>query len=422
MPYARRIVVTGIGVVSPLGRTRAEFSDSLRSMRSGVKRIQMFDPSTLSVQIAAEIPDFDPRLYLEKKDRKSLKMMARTVQFAVAASRLAVDDSGLTPAEYDPARFGVVFGSSTLPGELTELAPAAVASYDISKNEIDLQRWGAEGMFRMQPMFMLNHVPNMATCHVSILHNAQGPNNTITQTDVAGLLAIGEAMRVIQRGTADLMLTGGADTRTPLVAMIRYPLFNQLSRRNDSPESACRPFDRTRDGMVMGEGAGVFMLEDLDHAKNRNARIIAEAVGFAAGFDPGRSGKGLARVIRRAMSEAGITNGDLDHVNAHAPGTTEDDAWEARAIAETVGEVPVAALKSQMGNLGAAGAAVELAGSLVGLERGWRPGTLNYRELDTHCPIRVSRESGAGLRPYVLKVSGTEMGQCAALIVRRWWD
>ena len=422
MPYARRIVVTGMGVVSPLGSTRAEFGDSLRQMRSGVKRIRMFDPSTLPVQIAAELPDFDPRLYLDKKDRKSLKMMARTVQFAVAASRLAIDYSGLTSAQYDPSRFGVVFGSSTVPGDTTELAPVAFASYDFSKNEIDMRRWGSEGMDRMQPMFMLNYVPNMATCHVSILHDARGPNNTITQSDVAGLLAIGEAMRVIQRGAADLILTGGADTRTPLVAMIRYPLFAQLSHRNESPESACRPFDRTRDGMVMGEGAGVFLLEDLEHATNRNARIMAEVVGFAAGFDPGRSGKGLARAIRRAMGEAGIAPADLDHVNAHAPGTTEDDAWEARALAETVGEVPVAALKSQMGNLGAAGAAVELAGSLLGLERGWRPFTMNHREPDSCCPIRVAREPGALLKRYVLKVSGTEMGQCAALVVRRWWD
>ena len=420
MPYARRIVVTGIGVVSPLGQTRAAFGDSLRSMRSGVRRIQMFDPSTLSVQIAAEIPDFDARLYLDKKDRKSLKMMARTVQFAVAASRLAFDDSGLTVAEYDPQRFGVVFGSSTLPGEMTELAPVAVGSWNAATNEIDMKRWGSDGMYRMQPMFMLSHVPNMATCHVSILHDARGPNNTITQSDVAGLLAVGEAMRVIQRESADLILTGGADTRTPEVALIRYPLFNQMSRRNETPESACRPFDATRDGTVMGEGSAVFLLEDLDHAKNRNARIIAEVAGFASGFDPGRSGAGMARVIRRAMAEAGITAADLDHVNAHAPGTTEDDAWEARGIAEAVGTVHVAALKSQLGNLGAGGGAVELAGSLVGMEQGWRPGTLNYREADPRCPVVVACESAAMRKPYVLKVSGTELGQCAALIVRRW--
>ena len=420
MAFSRRIVVTGIGVVSSLGLTLAAFADSLRSARSGVKRIQMFDPSTLPVRIAAEVPDFDARVYLDKKDRKSLKMMARTVQLAVGASRLAIDDSGLTPGTFDPSRFGVVFGSSTLPGELTELAPVAVASYEAATDEIDLKRWGAEGMYQLQPMFMLNHVPNMATCHVSILHNAQGPNNTITQSDVAGLLALGEATRVIQREAADLVLAGGADTRTPLVAMIRYPLFDQLSHRNESPESACRPFDVTRDGMVMGEGAGVFMLEALDHAKNRNARIIAEVVGFASGFDPGRSGRGMARVIRRAMDEAGVTPADLDHVNAHAPGTTDDDAWEARAIGEAVGGIPVAALKGQMGNLGAAGGAVELAGSLVGLATGWRPGTMNHHETDANCPINVAREPGNLRKPYVLKVSATEMGQCAAMIVRRW--
>lgn len=415
MSRTRRVVVTGVGVVCPLGLDLATFRQALRDRRSAVRPIRAFDASALPVRIAAEIDGFDAKNYLEKKDRKSLKMMAHTVQLAVAAARLALTDAALKTPLADPNRLGVVFGIGAIPGELPDLGPACRVSFDPALGAIDQRKWGKEGMAELPPMWMLNHVPNMASCHVSILHDARGPNNTITQSDVAGLLALSEAVNVIQREAADVVLAGGTDTRAPLAAMIRYPLFTQMSRLE---EATPRPFDAKRDGTVMGDGGAVLVLEELEYARGRGARIYAEVLGHAAGFDQSRDGAGLARVVRQAMERAGVGVAEIDHVNAHAPGTAEDDEWEARGLASV--PVPVVAVKSYFGNLGTGASSAELAASLVGMAEGWRPGTLNHDETDPRCPVNVARELAAVRGPCVLKVSGTEMGQCAAMVLRRW--
>jgi 3-oxoacyl-[acyl-carrier-protein] synthase II len=420
MPLPRRAVVTGIGVVCPLGLDAASFAEALREGRSGVRTFRSFDASNFPVRIGGEIDGFDARNYLDRKDRKQLKMMVRTIQLAVAGARLALDDGRLDSAALDPARFGVEFGTGTIPGDLADLGAAACASLD-TRGMIDLRRWGIDGLPVIPPMWMLNHVPNMPACHVSILHNAQGPNNTITQSDAAGLLALGEAYRILQRDSADVLLAGGADTRTNPISLIRHSLFGRLSRRNEEPEKACRPFERRRDGQVLAEGAGVVVLEEFEHARRRGARIDAEVVGFASSFDRGRTGQGLARAVRAALLEAGVGPNDLDHVNAHACGKVEEDAWEARGLCEALGEarVPVLAVKSAIGNLGTGASIVELAASLLALRTGVMPGTLNQDEPDPACPVLVAREPRTVSKPYVLKVACTEMGQCAALVVRR---
>ena len=422
MSSARRVVVTGIGLVTPLGLDLAAFRAALAAGRSGVRPLRSFDASALPVRIGAEVEGFDPRNYLDKKDRKSLKMMVRTIHLAVAGARLALEEGKLDSTAFDPERFGVAFGTGTIPGDLADLGPAAQVSYDEATARMDLARWGAEGLAQITPMWMLNHVPNMPACHVSILNNAQGPNNTITQSDAAGLLAVGEAVRVLQRDAADVMLSGGADTRTDPVSMVRHFLFGELSRRNAEPERACRPFDRQRDGQVLGEGAGVLLLEELEHARRRQASPWAEVLGFASAFDRGRTGAGLARAMRTALAEAGIAPADLDHVNAHAGGSVEGDAWEARGLREALEEaaVPVLAVKSYLGNLGTGASVVELAASLLALRDGRMPATLNYEEADPRCPVRVARVPRPVRRPYVLKVSCTERGHCAALVVRKW--
>jgi 3-oxoacyl-[acyl-carrier-protein] synthase II len=417
MSRTRRVVVTGVGVVCPLGLDLATFRRGLLDRVSGIRPVRAFDASALPVRLAGELEGFDARNYLEKKDRKSLKMMAYMVQLAVAASRLALDDAALKTPLADPDRLGVSFGIGTIPGQLADLGPASRASFDPALGAIDNRRWGKEGMAELPPMWMLNHVPNMASCHVSILHDARGPNNTITQSDAASLLALGEAVNVIQREAADVVLAGGVDTRAPLVAMIRYPLFTQMSRLESATP---RPFDARRDGTVMGDGGAVLVLEELGHAQGRGARIYAELLGYAAGFDRGRGGDGLARVVRQAMERAGVGAGEIDHVNAHAPGTTEDDEWEARGLADVA--APVVAMKSYFGNLGAGAAAAELAASLLGMAEGWRPGTLNHDETDPGCPVDVARETASARAPCVLKVSGTEQGQCAAMVLRRWGE
>jgi 3-oxoacyl-[acyl-carrier-protein] synthase II len=397
------------------------FAQALRAGKSGVRAVRSFDASALPVRIGGEIDGFDARNYLEKKDRKQLKMMVRTIQLGVAAARLAMDDSRLGPTAVDPARFGVCLGTGTIPGELADLALAARASLDESTGKIDLHRWGRDAMPTIPPMWMLNHVPNMQACHVSILNNAQGPSNTITQSSAAGLLALGEGLRIIERGAADVMLAGGADTRINPISFLRYSLFSQLSHRNEEPEKACAPFDRRRDGQVLGEGGTVLVLEEREHARRRGARIHAEVLGFGSAFDRGRTGRGLARAILAALAEAGVGPNDIDHVNAHAGGLMADDAWEARGLREALGntQVPVLAVKSYMGNLGTGASTTELAASLLSLGEGVMPGTLNHEQTDPDCQVLVAREPRAVIRPCVLKVALTELGQCAAVLVRR---
>jgi 3-oxoacyl-[acyl-carrier-protein] synthase II len=421
---SRRAVVTGIGALSAIGGDAASFWESLVARRSGIGAIEGFDTSGLSTRFAGQIRDFDAKKYLDKKDRKALRVMARTVQFGVAAAQLALDHGEVDKTNLDPTRFGVEFGSGLIATELEELGDAALLCANGRVGHVDLEKWGEQGLANIAPLWMLKYLPNMPACHVSILHNAQGPNNTITANDVAGLLAMGEAYRILLRDQADFFLVGGAESRLNPLSLVRQCLFEPLSKRNDAPELAARPFDKNRDGVVLGEGACVLVLEERAHALRRGARIYAEVVGFGAAFDRGRTGSGLARAIHAALHDAGIGPEDVDHVNAHGIGSIASDAWEARGIKEAFGKrataVPVFAPKSYFGHLGAGGATTELAASLLGMQHSIVPVTLNYEEPDPACPVAVVAGSPRRVeKPFVLKISLTPMGQCAALVCRK---
>ncbi|MER3416460.1 MAG: hypothetical protein C4297_09650 [Gemmataceae bacterium] len=422
---APRVVITGVGVVSPLGIGRQAYWDALMANKSGVRAISLFDASGLPIRIGGEITDFDAREYVDKKDRKSLKVMSRPIQMAVAAAALALKDAHLDPAHVDPTRFGVEFGAGLIASELDELGEAAAHSYDPERRRIDMTRWGEVGLSHMPPLWMLKYLPNMSACHISILFNAQGPNNTITESDVAPLLALGEAWHILRRGHADVMLVGGTDSKINPLSLTRWSLFAQLTERNDIPEEACKPFDRHRDGIVPGEGAGVVVLETWDHARRRGAPIIAEMIGFGAACDAHLTGEGLARAVRAAMAQAGVAAHDLDHINAQGFATREDDIWEARGYCLAFGgiaQVPrVTALKGYFGCLGSGGAVVELIASLLALLHGKVPATRNYATPDPECPLPVIAGAPQDLvRPTFVKTACTDMGQCAAAVIRRW--
>lgn len=421
---SRRVVITGIGIVNPIGLDADSFWNALCRGQSGIRAIQTFNAGGLPSRIAGEILDFDAKKYIEKKDRKQLRVMARAIQLAVAAAQLAMDNSGVDKDKLDATRFGVEFGAGLIPTELEDLAPASQASVNCQPGAVDLELWGSQGLQCIPPLWMLKYLPNMLACHVSILHNAQGPNNTITEGDVAGLLALGESYRIIKRNQADFFLVGGADGRINPLSMVRQCLFGHLSHCNDAPEKAVRPFDRRRDGWVISEGSGVLVLEELNHALARAARIYGEIVGFGAAFDRDSSGRGLARAIRVALKQAGIGPGDVDHVNAHGLSSIRSDAWEARGVHEVFGALPdptpVFAAKSYFGNLSAGGSPTELAASLLAMHHGQVPATLNYTEPDPACPVHVLRSARPVSKDHFVKITFTEMGQCAVMVCKKW--
>lgn len=425
---SRRAVLTGIGVLTPIGQTPDTFWQSLLTGKSGIRSVKSFDVSGMPVQFAGELPEFDAKKFIPKEDkeaRKSLKVMARPIQLAVAAAQLALNDGAVDKKTLDPTRFGVEFGAGMIASELEELAHAAQMCSNCQPGKVDMEKWGDQGLQNITPLWMLKYLPNMLACHVSIIHNAQGPNNTITQSDVAGLLALGEAYRILQRDQADLFLVGGADSRLNPLSLVHTTLIMPLSRRNEQPERACRPFDRGRDGIVLGEGSSVLVLEDLEHAKKRGARIYAEVVGFGSAFDSGHSGGGLARAMRAALKDAGIGPEDVDHINAQGYSTVNADITEAAAIQEVFGHlaepVPITALKSMMGNMVGGASTTELAGSMLAFTHGATPATLNYEEPDPRCPLNVIAGSPRPVqKPYALKLSFTDLGQCAALVIRKY--
>jgi 3-oxoacyl-[acyl-carrier-protein] synthase II len=417
---SRRVVLTGIGVVTPLGQDAASFWDGLAHGKSGIRTIQAFDPAPLATRFAGEVTGFDAKKYLSKDGRKQLKVMARAIQLAVAAAQLALDNGMVYLPNIDATRFGVEFGAGLLPSELAELGPAAAVSRDPQPGQVELRAWGEKGLPVITPLWMLKYLPNMLACHVSILHNAQGPSNSITEGDVGSLLAVGEAFRIIRRNGADLFLAGGADSKVNPLSMIRQNMFGHLSKRNDAPDQACRPFDKDRDGLAIGEGAGVLVMEELEHARKRNATIYGEVIGFGAAFDRGMTGRGLVRAIRAALTQANVAPRDVDHVNAHGLGSPRFDAIEAAALAEVFGPraVPVWAIKGNIGNLGAGSGTTELAASLLALKHRTVPATRNHAAAGADCPVAVTTAPRSVERPCMLKLGFTDMGQCAAVVIR----
>jgi 3-oxoacyl-[acyl-carrier-protein] synthase II len=422
---SRRVVITGMGVLTPVGSTVDAFWQALVEGKSGIRPIRSFDVSSMPTRIAGEIPAFEAKTYItDRTHRKGLRMMARTIQMAISCANLALEQGKVDKSKLDPARFGVEFGAGLIASELPDLAEASRASTNCQPGHADLEKWGEAGIQAIQPLWMLKYLPNMPACHISIMHNAQGPNNSITESDAASLLALGEAFRILGRDGADFFLVGGAESKINPVSLMRQCLFEQMSRNNEQPERSCRPFDAGRDGLVLGEGSGVFVVEELEHAKRRGASILAEVVGFGAAFDRKLDGTGLARAIQAALRDAGVGPDDLDHVNAHGLGSKKADVWEARGIAKGLEgasrAVPVFAAKGYLGNLGAAAGTIELAASILAFNRGVMPGSLNHETTDPDCPIQVVSAARPIERPYALKVGFTQMGQCGAAVIRRW--
>ena len=357
----RRVVITGLGLITPVGIGAPAVWSSLAEGRGGVGRIKAFPVDGLPIDAAAEVDGFDPRALVLPKHKKamakSLKYMARDIQLAVAAAELAIADAGLADGGVEPTRIGVDLGAGLISTELDELAVAInLASKD---DDFDYHVYGRDGIPQIQPIWLLKYLPNMLACHISILLDCQGPSNTITEGEAASNVAIGEAARIIAKGRADVMISGGADSKIHPLGLIRMSLLGQMSHWSGDPSAACRPFDTRRSGWVAGEGAGIIILEEYEHARARGARIYGEVLGYGSGCDarPGGGidpeGAGTEIAIRAAIRDAGLDPSGVGHVNAHGAATVDSDLAESRAFNRIFGPegVPVTALKGYLGNI-----------------------------------------------------------------------
>ncbi len=374
----RRVVVSGLGLVTPLGTGVEKTWKALCAGESGVSRITRFDPTDYPCQIAGEVKDFDPAAFIEKKE---IKKMDTFIHYAVGASQMAVDDAGLKVTDDNRDRIGVYIGAGI--GGL----PAIEHFHKI------LLEKGAD---RVSPFFIPMVIINLASGQVAIRLGARGPNSCAVTACATGNHCIGDALRLIQHGEADVMLAGGTEATITPLAVAGFAAARALSRRNDDPPRASRPFDRDRDGFVLGEGAGVLVLEELETARRRGARIYAEVVGYAMNSDafhitaPSADGEGAVRCVELAIKDGGVSKDEIGYINAHATSTFADKV-ETQAIKAVFGErasrIPMSSTKSMTGHLLGAAGGVEAIVSVLAIHRGVIPPTINLEHPDPECDL-----------------------------------
>jgi len=375
----RRVVVTGLGLITPLGTGVEKSWQALLEGKSGIGHITQFDTSTFPVKIGGEVHDFDAEQYIEFKE---LKKMDRFIHFAMGAASMAMEDSGLEINEENSVRVGVVIGSGI--GGLP-----AIEHYHTILME--------KGVRRISPFFIPMLIINLASGQVSMKFGARGPNTAVATACATGTHAIGDAFRIIQRGEADAMIAGGAEAVITPLAVAGFASMKALSTRNDEPERASRPFDSERDGFVMGEGAGIVILEELESALKRNARIYAEVIGYGMSGDayhmttPSPGGEGPARCMSAALSDAGIEPAEVSYINAHGTSTKFNDEYETAAIKRVFGDhayrIPVSSTKSMTGHLLGAAGGVEAVISILSIHNSIVPPTINYENPDPECDL-----------------------------------
>ena len=430
-----RVVITGMGIVSPLGIGREPFWESLLEGRSGIGPFYQFGHEPLPTTVSGEVRDFEARkLVSQQIDQKtkraylkSLKVMCREIQLGVAAAHLALDDSRVEMSEVNPDRLGVDFGANLMLTHPEELSRPVSACLDDSK-KFDFGKWGEHGLVKMFPLWLLKYLPNMPACHIGITFDARGPNNTITLGEASANLAISEAHRIISRGSADIMIAGATGTCVHPMKSAQTALQEELSKQDGA--HASRPFDANRDGMVLGEGSAVFLMETLQHAQDRDATIYAEIAGAGSSCSATPDGKpritrALLNAMKQAVKNADYCPDDIGHVNAHGVSTRQGDQDEAMAIHQFFENrktpVPVTAPKSYFGNLGSGTGAVELAVSSLDLHPQTMIPALNYETPDPDCPIHVTSGAPRALAgPSVMNLNFTRMGQASCLILKQF--
>ena len=411
----RRVVVTGLGLVCGVGKTVSEVWEGLLAGRSGMAEIKAFDLTGHAVRFAAEVKDFDPLLFIDKKEARK---MGRFIHFAIAAAQEAMDHSGLKIDDSNHDRVGVHIGSG-------------IGGFDIIEREHSAMLAG--GPRKISPFFIPGSIINLAAGQVSIRFGARGPNEATATACTSSAHSIGDAFRIIQRGDADAMIAGGTEAAITPMGVGGFAAMKALSTRNDDPTHACRPFDKNRDGFVVGEGAGILILEELEFARARGAHILAEIIGYGMSADAYHTtgmapeGEGCYRAMQAAIKVAGISPGQIDYVNAHATSTPLGDALESKAIENVFGEralnqtLLVSSTKSMTGHLLGGAGGLEAGITIMAMLEQTAPPTMNLAELDPQC--RLNYVPNAPVRAkidYALSNSFGFGGTNGSLVFRRW--
>ncbi|UCG55826.1 MAG: beta-ketoacyl-[acyl-carrier-protein] synthase family protein [Phycisphaerales bacterium] len=432
-----RVVVTGLGAVSCLGLTVDDMWAGLTAGRSGIGRITAFDPVGFSCKVAGQVPDYKIQKYLPKTYRKAAKLMCRDIELAIIAANEALVNSGLVTKgidpdniNIDPTRVGINLGAGLISCDLIELAPAVAAS--ATDGKFDIRKWGKEGLEHVTPLWLLKYLPNMLPCHVGIIHDLQGPSNTITCAETSGHIAIGEAAQTIARGDSDVAVAGGAEAKVnPMVIMRQCLLGRATSEGNDDPESACRPFDAHAKGSVFGEAGGVAILENLENAAGRDAEVLAEIVGIgqSSSINPEYEhiepdGRGIAIAIEKALQDADVSPAELDLIIPHGTGIPADDLAEAKAIqtvlGDSVSKVAVWPTKSMLSTTGAACGALDVIAAVRAISEGTIPAAKNLEKKADGCELNIVRQPARMDVKYALCCGYTYGGQTAALVLKKF--
>lgn len=390
----RRVVVTGIGCVTPVGLTVDDTWNSLMSCRSGMDWITHFDASNFPTKFAAEVKGFDLAKYIDNPER--FEFAGRNIHYAIGAAVQAMEDSQLADlSNLDPASFGVYLGAGEGAQDFNLFMGLIAQSR--KDGECDIEAFARHGMEQLHAQSELEQEPNMTAGHLASLFNAQGPNMNCLTACAASSQAIGEATEIIRRGDAEVMMSGGAHSMIHPFGLTGFNLLTALSTHNESPQGASRPFDKNRDGFVLGEGAGILILEELEHATSRGAKIYAEVAGYGSTADAYRvtdihpEGRGATACIKMALADAGLNTDQLDYINAHGTSTKVNDQVETLACKNALGDdaqsTPVSSIKSMMGHLIAAAGSVEAIACLKAIENKVLPPTINYETPDPDCDL-----------------------------------
>jgi 3-oxoacyl-[acyl-carrier-protein] synthase II len=414
-PWRRRVVVTGLGLVCGVGRTVSEVWEGLLAGRSGMAEIKAFDLTGHPVRFAAEVKDFDPLLFIDKKEARK---MGRFIHFAIAAAQEAMDHSGLKIDESNHDRVGVHIGSG-------------IGGFDVIEREHSNLLTG--GPRKVSPFFIPGSIINLAAGHVSIRFGARGPNEATATACTSSAHSIGDAFRIIERGDADAMIAGGTEASITPLGVAGFAAMKALSTRNDDPTHACRPFDKDRDGFVVGEGAGILILEELEFARSRGAKILAEVIGYGMSADAfhmtgmASEGEGCFRAMNAALKVAGISPDKIDYVNAHATSTPLGDALESKAIENVFGEralnqtLLVSSTKSMTGHLLGGAGGLEAGITIMAMLKQIAPPTMNIVELDPNCRLNYIPNTPQPAKiDYALSNSFGFGGTNGSLVFKRW--